>query len=64
RLLVMPDPDAEPWPNLIRPGSGVKSFALLQDVPLWYEIWRQLNQFPPEFYQKEKLKKESKSNIK
>ena len=64
RLLVMPDPEAEPWPTLIRPGSGVKSFALLQDVPLWYEIWRQLNQFPPEFYKQEKLSKESKSNIK
>ncbi|MEM6344031.1 MAG: HlyD family efflux transporter periplasmic adaptor subunit [Bacteroidota bacterium] len=64
RLLVMPDPDAEEWPNLIRPGSGVKSFALLQDVPLWYEIWRQLNQFPPEFYKNDKLEKEQKSNIK
>ncbi|MEL6588522.1 MAG: HlyD family efflux transporter periplasmic adaptor subunit [Bacteroidota bacterium] len=61
RLLVMPDPEAEPWPELMRPGSGVRSFALLQDVPLWYEIWRQLNQFPPEFYKLDKLQKESKS---
>jgi hypothetical protein len=22
----------------------------LGDVPLWYEIWRKLNGFPPDFY--------------
>jgi hypothetical protein len=24
---------------------------LLNDVPVWYEIWRQLNGFPPEYYE-------------
>ena len=47
RVLVVPDPEEEPWPKQLRVGSGVYAWALLQDVPLWYEIWRQLNGFPP-----------------
>lgn len=50
RMLVAPDPNKEPWPDLVRPGSGVEGIALLNDVPVWYEIWRQLNGFPPDFY--------------
>lgn len=50
RVLVMADPDDEPWPDLLRIGAGVNAFALLNDVPLWYELWRQLNGFPPDFY--------------
>lgn len=50
RVLIESDPDSEPWPELIRVGSGVRGFALLDDVPLWYELWRQLNGFPPNFY--------------
>jgi hypothetical protein len=25
--------------------------ALLKDVQIWYELWRQLNGFPPDLYQ-------------
>ncbi len=50
RVLVEPDQKDEPWPPLLRVGSGVRAFALLNDVPLWYELWRQLNGFPPDFY--------------
>lgn len=50
RILVAHDKNDEPWPDLIRVGSGAKGFALLQDVPIWYELWRQLNGFPPDFY--------------
>ena len=42
----------EPWPEAIQIGSGVKGFALLNNVPLIYELWRQANGFPPEFYVK------------
>jgi multidrug resistance efflux pump len=38
------------WPEAIQNGSGVKGFALLGNVPLIYEFWRQINGFPPEFY--------------
>lgn len=51
RMLVAPDGDAEPWPTALRVGSGVKGMALLNDVPVGYEMWRQLNGFPPEYYQ-------------
>ncbi len=42
----------KPWPEAIQIGSGVKGFALLNNVPLIYELWRQANGFPPEFYVK------------
>ena len=51
RLLVAPDADAPTWPEALRPGGGAQSFTLLKDVPVWYELWRQLNGFPPEYYQ-------------
>ena len=35
------------WPEQIRLGSGAYGWAMLGDVPVWYEIWRQLNGFPP-----------------
>ncbi|RYY37081.1 MAG: biotin/lipoyl-binding protein [Sphingobacteriaceae bacterium] len=37
----------EPWPVQLRQGSGVYGRIILRSVPLWYEIWRQLNGFPP-----------------
>jgi len=50
RLLVVPDPDEDPWPEALRVGSGADGIALLNDVPVWYEIWRQMNGFPPDYY--------------
>lgn len=50
RILVSPDPNAEPWPENVRVGSGSSTIALLDDVPIWYELWRQLNGFPPDYY--------------
>jgi len=62
RILLVPDETEQSWPSGIRIGSGAKTIALLKDVPVWYEIWRQLNGFPPDFYKpidekKPKLKK-------
>jgi len=50
RILVAPNPDEVDWPVELRMGSGAQAIALLQDVPIWYEVWRQFNGFPPEFY--------------
>ncbi len=50
RVLVAQDPNDRPWPDLLRAGSGARGMILLKNVPIWYEIWRQLNGFPPEFY--------------
>ncbi|MCB9251163.1 MAG: HlyD family efflux transporter periplasmic adaptor subunit [Flavobacteriales bacterium] len=51
RLLVKPDPNDHPWPKALRYGGGTKSLILLNNVPLWYELWRKINGFPPNFYQ-------------
>ena len=50
RILIAPDSTAEKWPSQLRPGSGALTIALLENVPLWYDIWRQLNGFPPNYY--------------
>lgn len=50
RILVTPHPNQEPWPEQLRMGSGTKGWVMLEDVPVWYEIWRQLNGFPPSLY--------------
>ena len=49
RVLVNPLDGIE-WPHQLRVGTGVYAWAMLNEVPLWYEIWRQLNGFPPDFY--------------
>jgi len=64
RILVVQDPDEEPWPDAIRPGSGADGIALLNDVPLWYEIWRQMNGFPADFYTLKETKEMNKSEKK
>jgi multidrug resistance efflux pump len=51
RILLKPDPEDHPWPKDIRAGSGAQTMALLEDVPIWFELWRQLNGFPPNYYQ-------------
>jgi len=51
RVLLVPDPDDHEWPKDIRVGSGANTLALLEDVPIWFELWRQLNGFPPNYYQ-------------
>ena len=53
RVLIAPNEDTKKWPGVLRIGSGAKAFVLLKDVPLWYELWRQLNGFPPDFYSKD-----------
>lgn len=50
RVLVAPSPHDEPWPESIQQGSGAVGMALLNTVPVWYELWRQVNGFPPDFY--------------
>jgi multidrug resistance efflux pump len=50
RILVAPDKNDIAWPSAIRPGSGANGFALLNNVPIWYEVWRQINGFPPDYY--------------
>ncbi len=50
RVLVAEDRNDRPWPPLLRIGTGAQGMALLKDVPVWYELWRNINGFPPEYY--------------
>ncbi len=50
RVLVAEDKDERKWPPQLRMGTGAQGFALLKDVPIWYELWRNINGFPPEYY--------------
>lgn len=52
RLLISPDPAEQPWPNQIRIGTGVMGWAMLKNVLVGYEVWRQFNGFPPDFTKK------------
>lgn len=49
RLLIRPvqQEGDQPWPPQLRLGSGVYGWVMLDDVPIWYELWRLLNGFPP-----------------
>ena len=59
RVLIAPDPSEKKWPKQLSIGSGAQTIALLKNVPVWFEIWRTLNGFPPDYYKKP-AKKETK----
>ena len=56
RVLVTPE---EKWPEMLKIGAGANGIALLKDVPIYFELWRNINGFPPEYYQ---FKSNEKSN--
>jgi multidrug efflux pump subunit AcrA (membrane-fusion protein) len=56
RVLVAEDKNATKWPNEIRLGAGANSFTLLKKVPVWYELWRQINGFPADYYKSTETK--------
>ncbi|WP_066218190.1 HlyD family secretion protein [Formosa haliotis] len=60
RVLLAPDKDDVKWPDAIRVGSGARTIALLDNVPIYFEIWRQINSFPPNFYQPSSKSTDSK----
>ncbi len=62
RLLVRPktQPGDQPWPSQLRVGSGVYGWVMLDNVPVWYELWRQINGFPPSLHEEPKDEKGAK----
>lgn len=60
RVLIAEDPDDKPWPKALKMGGGANGIMLLKDVPIFYELWRNINGFPPDFYKSETVKKEKK----
>ena len=60
RILVKEDEeDKKNWPKELKIGAGTQGIALLKNVPVWYELWRNVNGFPPDFY---KVGVEAKTN--
>jgi multidrug resistance efflux pump len=53
RILVTEDPTDKPWPAELKIGAGANGMALLKEVPVWYELWRNINGFPPDYYKPE-----------
>jgi multidrug resistance efflux pump len=60
RILVVPDLQFNTWPKELKTGTGAKGFALLKTVPVWYELWRQINGFPPDYYKTKPSNKNGK----
>ena len=51
RVLIAPDKTEDKWPSQLSIGAGAQTIALLENVPVWFEMWRTLNGFPPNYYQ-------------
>jgi multidrug efflux pump subunit AcrA (membrane-fusion protein) len=51
RVLIKEDmQDKKRWPKELKIGAGTQGIALLKNVQVWYELWRNINGFPPDFY--------------
>lgn len=50
KVLIKEDTTYRQWPQQLRMGTGASGIALLKDVPVWYELWRNINSFPPDYY--------------
>jgi len=57
RVIVEEDPNGKRWPRRLRIGAGAQGIALLNDVPVWYELWRNINGFPADYYRGKTAKK-------
>ena len=63
RAIVRPDPeDPDGWPDdrYLKQGVRTNGWVLLESVPLWYELWRNMNGFPPVVTQDDDGKEKSK----
>lgn len=63
KAVVIEDKNEKRWPQKIKMGTGVQGIAILNDVPIWYELWRNINGFPPDYYEvtQEKSGKDEKA---
>jgi multidrug efflux pump subunit AcrA (membrane-fusion protein) len=51
RFWVAPETHRREWPPQlqVRQGTQVMGWVILNRVPLWYEVWRRFNLFPPDY---------------
>ena len=61
RVLVAEDPEDKKWPVQLKMGGGANGIALLKDVRIYYELWRNINGFPPDYYKQSEIKDAKKS---
>lgn len=54
RFWVVPDAEDRPWPDQthVRQGTKAMGWVVLNRVPLWYELWRRFNLFPPDYQER------------
>lgn len=50
KVLVKEDATYRKWPQQLMMGTGANGIALLKNVPIYYELWRNINSFPPDYY--------------
>ncbi len=55
---IVEDPQ-EPWPSpeVLKSGTQATVWIRLSTVPIWYEIWRKINAFPPKMVNPDREKK-------
>jgi hypothetical protein len=68
KVVVTPDnhfarEDGWPDDSYLRQGVRANGWVLLRRVPLGYEVWRQLNGFPPTVAKDEPKEKAEKMNL-
>jgi len=64
RILVVEDSKDHKWPDALKVGGGARGMALLKDVTIIYELWRNINGFPPDFYKSTDSKEQPSKNEK
>ncbi|MEJ7768331.1 MAG: HlyD family efflux transporter periplasmic adaptor subunit [Chitinophagaceae bacterium] len=50
KVLIREDTSYRKWPKELKIGTGANGIALLKNVAIWYELWRNINSFPPDYY--------------
>lgn len=63
RVLVAEDTADVKWPAALRVGGGAKGMALLNTVSVGYELWRNFNGFPADFYKSPQEKDKPKNSL-
>ncbi len=66
RILIVPDPTQPEWPGemFLRQGMRANGWVMLNQVTVGFEIWRQLNGFPPALEESDKSDKDAEKGSK
>ncbi|HRG65145.1 MAG TPA: HlyD family efflux transporter periplasmic adaptor subunit [Saprospiraceae bacterium] len=50
RVMVREDKTFRQWPQTLTIGTAAQGISMLKEVPVYYELWRNINGFPPDYY--------------